>query len=260
MIQLALLSFFGSIFGIIGTIGHRIYLIKQSARIERELDRHARLAELTELAKKKEEAEQTRNEGKPPVDAEVDHHKIGELLRRSEMHLAKKSYEEAEKILIQILAIKENHIEANEKLALLYLQQKSYRKSENLYRKLAELRPKDPAVFTNLGLALFSENEYEEALACYQQALKLDPKHPMRHSNIGQVYFVLRDFENAVSHFKLAIKGSPRNVEFHFMLADTYREAQAYEKAKSAYEEILEIEPYNSEAKEEVARLTAMGY
>lgn len=251
--------FLFSLSGIVLLFFRKSYIISKNSKIQKELERQSRLELLAEEAKAEERMASSRNY-QEKEEGEIDYATIGKLLKRVYMLFSQKIYPEAEKILVQILSLKDDHIEANEQLALLYLQTKSYKKSENIYRKLSELSPKDPAVFTNLGLVLFHQNHFKEAVSAYEYALSLDPKHPTRHANIGQVYFVLRDFDQAVQHFKIAIKRAPKSVEFIFMLADTYREMGEYGQAKRMYVSVLDIEPYNAEARDEVERLGSMGY
>jgi tetratricopeptide (TPR) repeat protein len=182
-------------------------------------------------------------------------------IKRSEILLSHGEDKEAEQILVSILSVEENHIEAHILLASMYLRKKRYAKAEAMYRKLLELhKTVTPAIYSNLAFCLFEQNNLEEAASYYKKALKKEPKNVKRYTNYAQVLFVTKQFTEAIKLFKKAIKLSPRNTEILFMLADTYREAQMFAQAKMVYEKILDYEPYNVDAKEEVGRLELKGY
>ncbi len=185
---------------------------------------------------------------------------IRSLFNRAEVLLARESFKEAEKLFIKILAFDPAHMKATQKLAFLYLQTESYPKAETLYRQMVELSPDTPAVYTNLGLALFHQKKFDEAIEAYRQAIELEPERGARYANLGQVFFVIKDTEAAIDCFTEAVKKDSRNLDFLYLLADALLEANHFVDAKKSYERILDISPYDEAAKEEVRRLSALGF
>jgi len=182
-------------------------------------------------------------------------------ISRAEILIEHKEEQEAEKILISILAVEEKHLQAHIILASLYLKRKQYSRAEALYRDLISLLNQNtPATLSNLAFCLFEQGKVKESVQFYEQAIEKDPQNIKRYSNLAQVLFVLRDFNSAINLFKKALKINPKDTELLFMLADTYRESNDFAEAKAVYKKILDHEPYNALANEEVAKLKMAGY
>lgn len=182
---------------------------------------------------------------------------ISQGISRAEILIEHKEDDEAEKILISIISVEKEHIDAHVLLAALYLRKKQFSRAEVLYKTLNKLQEqKDPKTLSNLAFCLFELNDIKHALSCYHTALKLDEYNPKRHTNLAQVLYVLKEYDPAIKHFKKALQLKPRSSNTLFMLADTYRDAKKSKLARETYEKILEYEPYNASAREELRKLS----
>lgn len=184
--------------------------------------------------------------------------KIMPMLRRVEILIARKEYDEAKKILIRILSWQNDHPDASAHLAYLYLQTSQYGKAETLFRKVLETRLNDASLLTNFALAVLEQKDPEkitDAVEALRMAAKLEPKNAERFSNLGQASYLAGDLEGAVSAFENAVKLAPRNIEYLFFLADSYLAVRNFGFAKRIFGRILEISPLNAEAKQELQAL-----
>ncbi len=193
---------------------------------------------------------------KKEVEVKYSLNEIRNAIKRAEILLDHKENEEAEKVLVSILAVDPKNIEAHLLLSSLYLHKKQYSRAEALYRTLIELEKfKNTSSLSNLAFSLFEQNKIEESIYYYEYALKKDSQNFKRYTNLGQVLFVVKNFDEAINLFKKAIKLKPRDTEILFMLADTYRESGQFKEARETYRKILDYEPYNAEAKGEIINL-----
>jgi len=243
---------------------NRYYLLRKDEFLQKEFEKKKKREKLAKIAKEdpasQKKVQKTETLTQKIKKESIDLSQVNSFLKRAETLIAKKMYDEGEKLLVQVLSLDAENFVANSMLALLYLKNHADSKAETIYLKLLEKKTKDPALYTNLGLAFYNQAKYENSLESYSYAAKLDPKNAARHVNVGQVYFAVKKLDHAIQHFQEAVKIAPKNVEYWFMLGDTYREKGKLKEAKKAYKKILNYEPYNNEAQEEVRRLTAMGY
>ncbi|MFH0834672.1 MAG: tetratricopeptide repeat protein [Patescibacteria group bacterium] len=180
---------------------------------------------------------------------------ISVLLRKAETHFARAEWRDAEKILIQIIALDEHNSKANLFLSLTYLHREEWKKAELILQKLIELEPKEAKHFSNLGLAFYHQKKYPLAREAYESALRLDATSPSRWLSLGQIYLKLKDFAAAEEAFKNAVKRDHRNLDYLFALAEAYELAKNGKAAVKTYERILELSPYNEVVKEKLAIL-----
>lgn len=207
------------------------------------------------------EAQVNTEEDYKEIKAPTNPHELKQSIRRAELLLSHNEEEEAEKILVSVLAQDEKNIDAMVFLASLYLKRKQYSRAEVLYRELCELQKfKKAGPLSNLAFCLFEQNKLEESLEFYEKALRLEPDNVKRYTNFGQVLFVTKHLNEAIEMFKKASKLAPRDTEILFMLADSLRENRAMKQAYETYNKILNYEPYNAIAREELGKLEAAGF
>lgn len=180
---------------------------------------------------------------------------IAVLLRKAETHFARAEWRDAEKILIQIIALDEHNLKANLFLGLTYLHREEWKRAELIFEKLIELEPKEARHFGNLGLAFYQQKKYPLSREAYENAIRLDTTKPTRWLSLGQVYLKLKDFVEAENAFKNAVKRDHRNLDYLFALAEAYELARNLKAAVKTYERILELSPYNEIVKEKLKEL-----
>ncbi|MFH0775999.1 MAG: tetratricopeptide repeat protein [Patescibacteria group bacterium] len=177
---------------------------------------------------------------------------IAVLLRKAETHFARSEWVEAEKLLIQILALDEHNLNANRFLGLTYLHREEWKKAELIFQKLVEAEPKEASHFGNLGLSFYHQKKYPLAREAFENAIRLDSQKAARWLSLGQIHLKLKDFAAAEEAFKNAVKRDHRNLDYLFALAEAYELAKNGKAAIKTYERILELSPYNEEVKKKL--------
>jgi len=142
----------------------------------------------------------------------IAHHQLTEL------HLAKRCYEQAAKL-------KPDYAEAINNVGTIYYAQKSYRRAITTYKKALEYSPTSASMLMNLGTAYFARKNYDLAFTAYQDALKLDPE-VFEHRGTNGTLLQERSVEE--------------RAKFHFYLARTYAKAGANERALMYLRKALE--------------------
>jgi len=182
---------------------------------------------------------------------------IAVLMRKADTHFAREEWKEVEKILIQVLALDEHNIKANNLLGLTYLHREEWKRAELIFQKLIELDPKGSSNFGNLGLAFYKQRKYPLAREAYENAIRIDPHKPSRWLSLGQVFLKMKDFGAAAESFKNAVKRDHRNLDYLFALAEAYDLGGNVKAGIKTYERILELSPYNEEVKQKLKKLKA---
>lgn len=177
------------------------------------------------------------------------------LYKKAELELKRGDLEEAEKLLIQAIAMNPAHLEAHAKLGMIYLNQEQYAKAELFYRKLVLTKSDDPVYFSNLGLALFQQEKYLEAKGFYEKAIELDATRPGRFYSLARINHQLGDFENAFFNIERALILDPSNLDYGLTLAHWYIEKELFTDAKRILETIQTHWPENEEAKELIKKI-----
>jgi cytochrome c-type biogenesis protein CcmH/NrfG len=180
---------------------------------------------------------------------------ISVLMRKADTHFAREEWKESEKILIQVIALDEHSLKANNLLGLTYLHREEWKKAELIFQKLIELEPKAASHFGNLGLAFYKQRKYPLAREAYENAIRIDAHKSSRWLSLGQVFLKLKDFGAAAESFKNAVKRDHRNLDFLFALAEAYELGKNLKAATKTYERILELSPYNDEVKQKLKEL-----
>ena len=79
------------------------------------------------------------------------------LIRQAETMIARKEYAKGIKILIKVLSLDEDNVNASSQLAYAFLQTGEFKKAEGLFRKVLDKKPRDPAILTNYALSIFEQ-------------------------------------------------------------------------------------------------------
>ena len=239
--------------GIVGTLMRRKKLNLVAKRVQRKFEREQQKLNRSSRAENILRSRLSLEEQSHKIQEQVA--EIGLLMRKADTHFARQEWRDAEKILIQIIALDEHSPKANRLLGLVYLHREEWRKAELIFQNLVELEPKDATHFGNLGLAFYREKKYPLAREAYENAIRIDGHKAPRWLSLGQVYLQLKDFENAITAFKNAVKRDHRNLDFLFALAEAYEKGENTKAALKTFERILELSPYNNEVKIKLRKL-----
>lgn len=169
------------------------------------------------------------------------------LVRKSDAYLAKGDARQAEKLLIQTLALDPSAVEAYKRLGVLYLHQQQFTKAENIYRKLIFTFHDEPTFLSNLGMALYSQGNLEEAKKFYKKAVELDSERVGRIFSLGQIHYELKELEDALDYIQKAVNIDPGNVDYLLTLAQLYVDVEMINEARQLAEDIVRSHPDNED-------------
>lgn len=229
---LILLSFAG----IIAIFVYKIFHLKKLAA-KKEAEKSAQQA-AKENAEAKDREDALAAEEKKLKKSELL--EIEELCEKADIKIGVGNEDEGVKLLVQVLAIDENHLPAQQKLAMLYMKKEMFAAAAALFEKMAKLTD-DAIHYSHLGLALFNQQDYVGAKEAYQKAVDLDPFRPQRFVSLGQVYRALGQTQNAIVAINKAME-MEENEEVLRLLAEIYMEAGDDAGAQAALNRIVKNE------------------
>ncbi len=149
-------------------------------------------------------------------------------------------------------------------------------------------QPDSPETLTNIGLAMLEEKKYAEAIPPLQKAIAVNPQFATPHVYLGRVYVGMGENAQAEDELKRAAEIAPTDSQVLNVLGQFYldagrpREAQAEflasvasdgteqgwaglaeadtlldapENAETAWQQVLALNPFDSHAHLELARL-----
>lgn len=192
-----------------------------------------------------------------PRTTAMELQKARSLLREAEKVMARRRYDEAEKLLIQALTTAPTSTEARAQLAKLYLLLDKNAKAEALYRELLT-DIDDMSFHANLGLACYKQGKYEESCQAYQQALNLDPKNPERAAALGRACIAAKHFTEAAELLEHATERLARDTALLQMLGECYERLNQPRDAEEAYKKIHRLQPYDEAIKAKIAALAGV--
>jgi tetratricopeptide (TPR) repeat protein len=108
----------------------------------------------------------------------------------------------------------------------------------------------------NLGILRYRQNRFDEATAHYERAVALDPDNPVYRKNLADLYYTkLGRTDQAIEIYTTLLKTYPKDVELLTALAIISQENNLKEQSRTFIKKVLELEPWNSEAREFLAGL-----
>ena len=105
------------------------------------------------------------------------------------------------------------------------------------------------------GNVLFKEKRYADAIKFYEKALDINPNAEVLFSNKGTCKKCLKEYKEAIQDYKRALEINPKNTKNMNRLASVYIIKGQLGDAKILQEKTLNLEPYNSIYKEQMATI-----
>lgn len=180
---------------------------------------------------------------------------IKKLIRIADVALSRGDISNAEKYLVEALALENNNVDINKKLGKIYILKDQFVKAESIYTNLIESGFQDAEIFTNLAIALYNQNQKKLALKSYLKAIELEPDKSDKYASIGQIYIEFLELENARDAFFEAVKRESKNIDYLLTLSRILVKLDEIDTAVKYLNKILDIEPYNMEAKKILSKL-----
>ncbi|MCX6807611.1 MAG: tetratricopeptide repeat protein [Patescibacteria group bacterium] len=201
-----------------------------------------------------EHAESSQNQ--QSTKKRVRNAEINRILRRVEILMARDNFDEAERLLIEIVADDENNKKAYGFLAEIHLRRQLPAKAKLLAEKALELDQNNAMAHHVLGQIYFAEGNMDLALQAYKQLAEIDPKRATNHFILARLLNETGDHDAAKISLEKALSLSPRNREIILAMADHLHSYAPSLEYIQFLQKVAAFMPYDEEIRQ---RLDAVG-
>jgi len=150
---------------------------------------------------------------------------------------------EAGRLYADILAVRPDHFDALQMLALVKLAAGQAAEALRLVSAAMRARKPSPQLLLNYGLILSALERHQEALDSFEQAISLKSKFAEAHNNRGSVLSTLGRDEEALESYAKALAIKPDYVEAHYNRATALRTLGRCEEALKSFDRALALRP-----------------
>lgn len=169
------------------------------------------------------------------------------LFKKAEEAVAKKKYEQASKLLDQILSVDQKDFQVWTLLGTIYLVEEKLAEAEKAYLKALEVKPAFALALFNLGRLRTMQKRFDESIEPLTRAVEAQPQSADINLMLGEAYLQIKKGSKAIPYLNEAAKlGRP---EAHLRLAWLYNAAGLKDRAAVEYEEFLKKKPDYPERK-----------
>ena len=230
----------------------RMRIVKKTQQLQEQLEEQQRKLE---RAQKKEKREHEKALKELQRYSEVKQQALrnlgltADLMKKAVHEIEIEDDEAAQKTLIQVISLDENHRKANEMLAEIYLSQGQHKKAELIYKKLIDLYPFDPNYPSQMARTFFERRQFKSASQFYEKALQMDKGNPIRYISLGNLYTTKKHYREALDYYEKAHRLSVRDINLMFVIVETFLLNSDPISAREYLHKILDYEPYNQQAK-----------
>ena len=125
-----------------------------------------------------------------------------------------------------------------------------------ILQTLIDRDPSDALVHNDLGVLSYQKGLKEKALQHYEQAANLQPENITFQKNLADFYYVEQNrVEDALKIYVNVLEIQPRDVETLAICGHICTALQRFDDAEIFYRQVIEIEPWNSDVRENLTRL-----
>lgn len=156
----------------------------------------------------------------------------------------KKNFQEAQRLLEQVVASDDKDFVAWAELGTTLFRQEKYSEAEKSYQKSLAAKPDFLAVLVNYGKLQLQQKQPEKAVELLTKAIEVDPKSAEAQHYLGEAYLQAKKGSKAVVHLNEALKLDPiGKAEIHLRLGTLYNAAGLKDRAAAEYEQFLAKKP-----------------
>jgi TolB-like protein/Flp pilus assembly protein TadD len=176
---------------------------------------------------------------------------VDAYIELGEVYSAKEEFDEAEIAFLRAIDLKRNYWKAYEALANFYYTKKQYNNSANTYEIVSRLTPDSSKGFLGKGSAYWMLGDTKKALQAYERSLELNPSR-QAYTNLGMFYYYAAQFEQAVDMQTKALGFAKTDHRIWGRLAESYRFIPGQEsESQYAYKRAAELARDNLQVNKE---------
>ena len=166
-----------------------------------------------------------------------------DLIKQAQKLTRKGEFEQAEKILRQVIVRYPQESKARLDLAYILLKQRRLVDAYDFAYPIAKDEPKNSYAFAVLGAIYLSAGNFKEANILLINALQLNRKEALAWAGLGMLDFYENRIFASLDSLYEAVYYEPKEPDFLFTLAQVSARAEKYKESAIAYERFLEISP-----------------
>lgn len=190
--------------------------------------------------------------------SDQDKQKLIDIVKRVKINASKGYFDTARHIIVEWLSIDKFNKDLNIELAGIYEKEHNYKNAEFIYKDLIDAIWKDCDVMKKLGMIYALQNKLVEAQNMYEKVHKRRKEDAEVINMLADITFELQNYQQAMIYLKLILKDKPRNVDRLLMLAVCFESLDQWEDAFETYKKIVELQPYNTLARNKLNELFAV--
>ena len=203
---------------------------------------HTKFYNFTDRIKRMEKGGKKRRKIKKGSDIFVV---IPELLSRAKDEIKKKSYREAERLLVEILSHDSKNIEAYRLLGELYFEEKKYAQAKSTYEFILKLSPDNGEAVAALARIAKLDGDFARARDLYLKTIALNDKESYYFTELGIIFTNLGEMELAFNNFLKANALEPNNPRTLDFLLETSIILKKRDIAENLLAKLREVNPEN---------------
>ena len=182
--------------------------------------------------------------------------KLQELLKRVQIHEAKKEYDTAKNLIIEWLTIDKFHTDLNVELAKIYIEEEEYVKAEYIYKDLILVHSENIWLLKKLWYVLSLQEKYDLGIEIYKKAYRESKGDEEILNMLWQLTYHVEDYLGAIKYSKKFLKIKPKTVENMRILASAYEKTQSIPASLEIYKELSQVIPYDTNINTKIKELS----
>jgi tetratricopeptide (TPR) repeat protein len=182
--------------------------------------------------------------------SEEEKSRLTEIIKKVKVHSQKSYFDSAKALIIEGLAIDKFNKDLNLELARIYEEEKNYKNAEYIYRDIVDVVKNNDDILKKLGYILALQKKFTDSIDIYEKLFHKNAADMEVVELLTDLHYEVGNYEHSMRYVILSLKEKPRNVERLIMKADLLKREAKIEEAMLAYKQVLELQPYNTEARQ----------
>lgn len=180
---------------------------------------------------------------------------LNDLIKRVKLNSSKWYYDTSKWLIIEWLSIDKYNRELNIELAYIYEKEWKYRNAELIYKDLITYYKNDFTILKRLGFVLFKQDKLEESFDIYNKLHVKKMADDEVVEFLSEISFDLEKYKESLKFINAYLRNKPRDTDRLFMKAFCYEHFRDFNDAITVYKRILELQPYNTKARDKIVEL-----
>ena len=157
-------------------------------------------------------------------------------------------YEEAERVLLEVLKIDNKNVDAYMGLSRVYERLKQRHKAIDILQRAINAGIKSEDIYFEIGVLYDYEKHHNKAIENYQRALEIKSDDHYALNNMGGCYYEICEYDKAIESYQKALDIKPDKHEAYNNMGSAYGEKGELDKAIESYQKAIDIKPDFHEA------------